>query len=121
MHEMSLVRSLIAQVDELVASNGGGALRRVRVQIGPLSCVEPALFTSAWEQWCAAAGRGGALLEIEEVPLVARCRACGRAFQPVRFCFRCPACGGIETETVSGDGVILHSITLDEARQGAPV
>jgi len=121
MHEMSLVKSLIAQVDKLVASNGGGTLRRVRVQVGPLSGVEPALMKSAWEQWCAAAGRRGATLEIEQVPLVARCRTCNRAFHPVRFRFRCPACGGTQTETVSGDGVILHSIALDDAQQGATV
>jgi hydrogenase nickel incorporation protein HypA/HybF len=119
MHEMSLVRSLMAQVEQLVTSNGGGTLRRARVQIGPLSGVEPALMASAWEQLCAAGGLAGATLEIEEVPLVARCRNCDLPFQPVRFRFRCPACGRAETEIVSGDGIILHSIALEDAQQGA--
>ncbi len=121
MHELSLVRSLMAQVDALVTSNGGGTLRRVRVEIGPLSGVEATLMASAWEQLCAAGGRGGATLEIVEVPLVAHCRKCNLPFQPVRFRFHCPTCGGAETETVSGDGVILHSIVLDDAQQGAIV
>jgi hydrogenase nickel incorporation protein HypA/HybF len=121
MHEMSLVRSLLAQVEELVASNGGGTLRRVRVQVGPLSGVEPALMASAWDQLFSSEANGAATLEIEHVPLVARCRPCDRAFRPVRFRFRCPVCGGGETDVVSGDGVILHSIVLDDLEPGAAV
>lgn len=121
MHETSLVRTLISQIDELVASNGGGALRRVRVQIGPLSGVEPVLVHSAWEQLRAAAGFGTAVLEIEETPLVAHCRTCDAAFEPAGFRFRCPACGGTQTEAVSGDGVVLDSIVLDDVREGTTV
>jgi hydrogenase nickel incorporation protein HypA/HybF len=119
MHEMSLVRSLLAQAEEIAAAEGG-ALRSVRVQVGPLSGVEGLLMRSAWEQWCAANGRA-IELQVEEVPLVARCSECGGEFEPVRFCFQCPACGGSETVAISGDGVILHSITLDDQRQGAGV
>lgn len=118
MHELSLARSLLAQSSELAATHGG-ALRRVRVQVGPLSGVEPALMVSAWERSVAAANLSGAMLEIEEVPLVAHCRRCEESFQPVGFSFRCPACGGASTEAVSGDGVVLHSIVIDDERQEA--
>jgi hydrogenase nickel incorporation protein HypA/HybF len=121
MHEMSLVQALLRQVDELVASNGGGKLRCVRVELGPLSGVEPAIMASAWEQLRTGAGLSETALIIDEVPLVVLCRACKQAFQPVRFSFHCPDCGSIETETVSGDGVILHSIELDDVREGAGV
>ncbi|MEX0679493.1 MAG: hydrogenase maturation nickel metallochaperone HypA [Pirellulales bacterium] len=121
MHETSLVRSLMAQVGHLVAANGGGVVRQVRVQVGPLACVEPALVTSAWNQLRGEAALDGAALEIEEVPLVAHCRTCKIEFEPVRFCFRCPRCGGTQTEAVSGDGVMLDSIVLDDAEEGAAV
>ncbi len=119
MHEMSLIRSLMTQVGQLVAANGGGTLRQVHVQVGPLSCVEPALLSSAWEQLHDEAALGAATLEIEEVPLTARCQTCDAEFQPVRFRFRCPRCGGTRTEVISGDGVVLHSIVLDDAEEGA--
>jgi hydrogenase nickel incorporation protein HypA/HybF len=119
MHETSLVQALIGQVDELVASSGGGLVRCVRLEIGPLSGVEPAFVASAWEQLRTGAGLGETTLMIDEVPLVALCRACKKDFQPVRFCFHCPECGGIENDTVSGEGVILHSIELDDVREGA--
>ena len=47
MHEMSLVRSLLAQADEIAAAEGG-TLKTVRVQLGPLSGVEGTLMLSAW-------------------------------------------------------------------------
>ncbi len=119
MHELSLVRTLLAQVGEIVAANGGTALRCVRVQVGPLAGVEPALMASAWQQLSADGGCGDATLEIEEVPLVARCRGCDMTFQPLRFRFRCPECGAAETETISGDGVILQCIVLADIEQGA--
>jgi len=119
MHEMSLVRTLLAQVGEIVAANGGSALRCVRVQVGPLAGVEPALMATAWKQLSADAGCGDATLEVEEVPLVAHCRGCDRTFQPLHFRFRCPTCGTAETETISGDGVILQSVVLADIEQGA--
>jgi hydrogenase nickel incorporation protein HypA/HybF len=111
----------MAQVRVLVATNGGGVVRRVRVQVGPLSCVEPVLIASAWKELSFEAALNEATLEIEEVPLVARCRSCGAEFEPVGFRFRCPTCGGTGTETISGDGVILHSIALDDVQEGAAI
>lgn len=117
MHERSLIRSLIAQVDELLAARARPALRRVRIQVGPLSCVEPALLLSAWEQECSGTVFSAATLEIDEVPLMASCDTCTARFEPVRFQFRCPNCGGVETKAISGDGVILQSLEIEEASQ----
>ena len=121
MHETSLIRTLIAQVGELLAPHDRPALRRVRIQIGPLSCVEPALLVSAWEQQCGSGAFPAATLEIDEVPLVACCDTCtARLPKPVHFQFRCPNCGSVETKVVSGDGVVLHSLEIEDANQGTP-
>ena len=115
MHEMSLIRSLLTQVRELVHEHGAGIVRNVRVQVGPLSGVEPLLMASAWTGLRGTVALGEATLDVEQVPLEAACRTCDNVFQPVRFCFSCPKCGGTETEVVRGDGVVLHSIVLDDA------
>jgi len=118
MHEYSLVRNLLSQVDEIIASHGGGTLRVVRVQIGPLAGIEPTLIRSVWEQLRCEAGHGACTLELEEVPLVAHCRDCDLDFRPVRFRFHCPHCGSTRTDVVTGDAILLDSIVLDEAGQG---
>ncbi|MEX2114258.1 MAG: hydrogenase maturation nickel metallochaperone HypA [Pirellulales bacterium] len=120
MHEMSLVRSLLAQVREFATAHGGGTVRRVRVQVGPLSGVEPVQLASAWRQLCGPAALEEAQLEIEEVALEVRCQQCQGVFRPESFSFRCPACDSTQTEVVAGEGVILDNILLDELQQGVP-
>ena len=67
MHEVSLVRSLLEQVDRVVTSQGGRAAVEVCVEIGPLSGVEPLLVKEAFTQLA-----GDGTLIIDEVPLTAR-------------------------------------------------
>ena len=50
MHEASLVASLLRQVDELAAQNGGGRVDQVRIEVGPLAGVEPLLMREAFER-----------------------------------------------------------------------
>ncbi len=119
MHEMSLARALLGQVAELAAVHGGGAVREVRVQLGPISGVEPVLLAAAFDRLRSGAAVGSAALSIEEVSLAARCGACGAEFEPLKFRFHCPTCGSGETDVVRGDGVILHSIVMEDAEQGA--
>lgn len=44
MHETSLMKSLIRQVNEVAMANGGGQVRRVRVKLGALSNITPGHF-----------------------------------------------------------------------------
>ena len=74
MHEFSLVRSLLEQVGRIVTSQGGRAAVEVRVEIGPLSGVEPLLVKAAFAQLA-----GDGTLIIDEVPLTAR-RGADRRF-----------------------------------------
>ena len=124
MHERSLVRSLIDQVRQIAAANGGGPVRKVFVQIGPLAGVEPALVATAWDEMHGDASGADrvfaeSVLIIEQVRLMARCRECEVMFEPTNFRFRCPACGSVRTETTSGDGVVLDRIELADVSEGA--
>jgi hydrogenase nickel incorporation protein HypA/HybF len=117
MHERSLVRSLVRQVCQVTAANGGGVVRKVYIQIGPLAGVEAALFATAWydvrDDFASRdVSFANAALVVEQVALVARCRECKATFQPEQFRFRCAACGSDQTDTVSGDGIVLDRIEL---------
>lgn len=112
MHELGIVRRLLSQVRELQAANGGGAVREICVQLGPLSGVEAELMQSAFQQLRVPAALSEATLTITSVALEACCRACDLHFQPPLFRFRCPLCGGDDTEILQGDGVILESVAL---------
>ncbi len=108
MHEISLVRSLLEQVDRIVTEQGGRAAVEVRVEIGPLSGVEPLLVKEAFAQLV-----GHGTLIIDEVPLVARCHSCHTEFEVEHFRFICPHCRNRETSIVRGDAFRLLSVTVD--------
>jgi hydrogenase nickel incorporation protein HypA/HybF len=41
MHEMSLLRGLLAQIDDLARKNGAKRVTAVRLKLGPLAHIEP--------------------------------------------------------------------------------
>jgi hydrogenase nickel incorporation protein HypA/HybF len=113
MHELSLVRSLVTQVEQLVADHGGGIVREIRLQCGALSGVEPVLMKSAFDLLKHEAALGDATLVIEEITLAARCGKCQTIFCPEHFHFVCPECGCSDTKAVQGESVVLKSIELE--------
>ncbi len=113
MHEVSLVRSLLEQVDRIVASQGGRAAVEVRVEVGPLSGVEPLLVKAAFTQLA-----GDETLVIDEVPLTAQCDSCHAEFELENFRFVCPDCDSRETSIVRGDAFRLMSVIVDVADEG---
>ncbi len=119
MHEFSLVRALLVQVEEILAGQGGGVVHEIHLECGPLSGVEPSLLISAFEQLRPPGPLGYSSLVIEPVRLKAACRACGEAFEPRQFIFRCPNCGSDDTEVIGGDSVILNNIVITEPSVGA--
>jgi hydrogenase nickel incorporation protein HypA/HybF len=114
MHEMSLVRSLLEESQRLCAEQGGAAIESIRLELGPLSGVEPLLVESAFEQLSAELGLAGVRLDIEETALEARCRNCWAYFEVRDFRFVCPTCGARQIAITRGDGVKLVSITIGE-------
>jgi len=111
MHETSMVRRLIAMVATEADRAGGGSVSVVRVEVGAMSGVEPMLVQLAYEQQIPGSRLAGSRLEIELVPLRARCDQCG-VFEVPQFRFGCPRCGSPRTVIVSGEE--FHLVSFDQ-------
>lgn len=111
MHEQSLVRTLLKQVETIRLAQHARAVEQVEVTIGPLSGVEPELLGSAFNTLATAASVGGAELVIRQVPLLGRCDRCDQEHPICDYRFRCPQCNHPLTVT-SGDRFELTSVTL---------
>ncbi|MGE3315188.1 MAG: hydrogenase maturation nickel metallochaperone HypA [Planctomycetaceae bacterium] len=120
MHEYSLVRSLLNQVAEVMASHRACAVERVRVEIGPLSGVEPELVSLAFEQLVGETPCRGAVLTIERVPLSCCCRDCDAQFDLVGFDFRCPHCESRSVQVIRVDEFRLLDVTVCAEPEVAP-
>ncbi len=113
MHEQSLVKSLLRQVDEVLIENRGSWASSVEVEIGPLSGVEADLVRSAFEQLSAGTRCSNATLLIQLSLLVVRCRDCLSESRLAGFVFRCHHCGSGNVQVISGDALRLLSVTMD--------
>lgn len=114
MHEMSLIRTLIRQVAQIAVENAADAVERVRVELGPLSGVEPVLVDLAWQQLSPETICRGAELIQDEIPLSCRCRACGQDFQVPDIRLECPECGSDAVQVTGGDEFRLLDVTIRE-------
>lgn len=111
MHEQSLVRSILRQVDSIRRDRNAEIVQSLVLTIGPLSGVDPDLLASAFDQLATEPSVADTELTIRQVPLMARCDACGRSQTITDFDFRCTHCGHNLTIT-SGDQLELTSVSL---------
>lgn len=112
MHEFSICRALIAQVETIASTRAARSVERIRVTIGPLSGVVPELLSSAFELAKAGTIAAGATLVLDPAPLVTSCAACGAQSRADLTNMCCRACGNWQTTVVSGDDLTLREIEL---------
>jgi len=114
MHEYSLVRALLRQVDALRREQKAERVVSICVSAGEFSGVEPELFRDAYELLIEETPMQGAELQMTCVPLKSRCDCCGQDFAVARFRFECPTCNSRNVTIVSGEGLVLESVTVEQ-------
>lgn len=113
MHEQSLIKSLLQQVEAIRQQHGANFVKTVRVEVGPLSGVEPLLLASCFKQFSPRDGNFPTELVVSEVPLLARCNECSVEFEVQNYTFRCPTCGA-GVQVTSGEGIYLIDVELSD-------
>lgn len=113
MHEISIAQSLLRLVEAEAERHQAACVRRVRVRLGALSGIEPALLRSAFGFLCEGSRCAGAELTIDEVPARWSCPDCGAPIEgglPLR-CPRCRAPGRLS----AGDEILLEQLEMEVA------
>ena len=119
MHELSVCRGLVQQLEQLAAEHQARGCKTVRLQIGPLSGIEPQLLQQAFPIASADSRARDATLVIEVMPVRVRCNSCGAETDAVPNNLSCGLCHDWHTQLLSGDEMFLHSVELsmDEERE----
>lgn len=124
MHETAIVEGLMGIIEAHAARHGVTRVRRIDVKVGRLRAVEPRQLVACFEMFAEGTVAEGAELAIEEVPVRARCKACGMEFEVPRFRFECPGCGGLDVEVIQGQELYIESFDAvaepPPARGGSP-
>jgi hydrogenase nickel incorporation protein HypA/HybF len=114
MHERSLARGLLRQVQAVADDHYPCCVRSIRVHIGEFSGVEAELLASAFAALAEETPLRHAELVVERTPLQAACRRCRGEFHVQKFVFRCPTCGSPDLTVFGGEELLLDSITMEE-------
>jgi hydrogenase nickel incorporation protein HypA/HybF len=112
MHEASLVTALLRQVAELAQANDHGQIVEIRVEVGPLSGVEPVLLHEAFERLKVDTIGAAAKLSIDAVDLSCLCLQCGQHYTTPTCEFVCPMCQSPRVQVTGGDALLLESVTF---------
>jgi hydrogenase nickel incorporation protein HypA/HybF len=112
MHEESLIRSLLRQVEDIARQHQAVAVDEIQVEVGPLSGVEPLLLQDAFERLKDSLSWSGAKLSVQEIGLDVLCTSCNNESQLKDFRFVCCACGSTELQVLRGDAFRLLNVNL---------
>lgn len=125
MHELSIAQAIVeiaaaaaaraATPDGTPAAPAPVRVVAVHVRIGRLRQVVPEALRFGFELCAAGTPVDGAALEIEDVPIVAVCRACAARRELAGFPLACPACGSVAVGVTSGEELVVDELELEHA------
>ena len=110
MHELSIAQAI---VDVAARHAGESSVARVYVQVGRLRQVVPSALAFAFELCAHGTAVDGAVLELEEVPVVVSCRGCGAESRADAFPLACGSCAGLNVDVVRGEELQVESLELE--------
>jgi hydrogenase nickel incorporation protein HypA/HybF len=110
MHEMSITQSVI----DICGQNAAGRrVTSVTLEIGELSGVVADAVEFCFEACSKGTLVDGALLHIEQVPGMGRCRDCGLTVAVHAYYDPCPTCGGFGIDVISGEELRVKELEVE--------
>lgn len=103
MHEISLCQGIVDIVRNAQIKHGFSYARRIRIEIGALSCVDPEALRFGFIPASAGTPAEGAELLIEEPPGTAWCIDCATSVTLSKRGDPCPFCGNFKLMIQGGD------------------
>lgn len=113
MHELSIIASLFEILEEKAQEQKATKILLVKLKVGKLAGVVPEFLQTAFDVYKNGTIAREARLEVEEVPLKIRCRACHAITEKDDFVFVCPVCGSTDLETLEGTELLLEKLGLE--------
>lgn len=113
MHEVSIAEGLLQIILDEVKKHCISKVTVVRLKIGELTGVQTSALTFCFELMAKDTPVEGADLQIDVVPVKAKCLDCGEVFVTEDYSFFCPGCSTSHVELVSGRELHVHEIEGD--------
>ncbi|HVB79373.1 MAG TPA: hydrogenase maturation nickel metallochaperone HypA [Candidatus Binataceae bacterium] len=111
MHELSLARDLLVAIERKL-DRADARVVRVSVSVGSAAGIASESLRFAFRIICEGTRAAGATLSVTTIAARGRCADCGIVFEFDGLIGRCPGCGRLGGELLSGDRMILRTIEV---------
>lgn len=119
MHELSIAQNILDIVHQSVERRELEDVRFIRLRLGALSGVVGDSLEFCFTAITAETPLARARLVFEHIPFRVRCSPCAREFDNELGYVVCPACGGSDTQVLSGRELQVVEIELNDQAEGA--
>jgi hydrogenase nickel incorporation protein HypA/HybF len=113
MHEVSLIESAVALVEDARWRQDFSRVRMIRLHVGALGHAEPDALRFCFDAVTLGTIADGARLEIEMVPGTGWCSDCQRTVPLEERYALCPVCGNAQVRMTAGDELRLAEMEVE--------
>jgi hydrogenase nickel incorporation protein HypA/HybF len=117
MHELSIVSSVLEQLDELKKQHAGAHFSKVGLRVGELAGVDVDCLRFGFECVVKDTDWESLALEIEQVARRQRCPGCKAEFRAENWATACPLCGEAATITIAGEELQIAYVEVEEENE----
>ncbi len=113
MHELSLLEDVLQILEQNAESQGYRRVKRIWLEIGQLSCVEPEALRFAFDAVMKDTLADRAVLEIVEQPGQGECAGCHRTVPVESLYAACPRCGHFDVRITEGMAMRVKQLEVE--------
>ncbi len=112
MHELSLCEDMIGLLQERAKADHYKQIKRIQLEVGKLSCVEPDALIVAFNAAAKDSIAENAALKVNEIPGLGWCDQCALEVTIEQRFDTCPHCNGYPLEIRQGDKMRIKHVEV---------
>jgi hydrogenase nickel incorporation protein HypA/HybF len=113
--ELALAEGIVDIAQRQIVIHRARRVNSIKVLIGDAVAVEPSSLRFGFEVMAASIPQlKSAVLEIQSVPHCGKCRECEAEFAILDYDARCPTCGAIAVDVISGTEFQVLEMDIDD-------
>lgn len=113
MHEMALAEGIVDIALTTAKQHGSTQILAIEVNVGDFAGVEKESLIFCFDAVTRGTIAEGAQLQLQSVPLTARCLDCETIFTPINYAFKCPKCGSHVVVVETGRELNVVSVDME--------
>jgi hydrogenase nickel incorporation protein HypA/HybF len=118
-HELYIAECILKAVQSSLPPDiGPERVEQVRVQVGKLDAVVTESLVFLFDAIKTGSQMPNAVLQVDEIGVLCRCRDCGQDFSIEFPLFICPHCQSSQVDVVRGRGLQLTGISVSDDERG---